>query len=276
MCPEWTQDPLVFASGIAPQIRNMSLLVAIRSGEVFPPMLARAVASLDHMLEGRLTLNVISSDLPGTRLDTESRYRRSGEAIEILQQVWSQDHVHFDGEFWQLRIDTTDPARTWQQNGGPLLYFGGYSELACARRIVTCTSCGPIPRRDCSPRCVTSARELRSTGARSTSDFGSTVSQQSRKEKPNVERVTLSPDGPEVSRIPWGAWRIVDDPTPSAAERTRTVRQIIDTCLETGITTVDHADIYGGYRCEALFGEVRGTHPSFVTDWRSSRSAESV
>ena len=97
------QDPLVFASGIAPQIRNMSLLVAIRSGEVFPPMLARAVASLDHMLEGRLTLNVISSDLPGTRLDSESRYRRSGEAIEILQQVWSQDHVHFDGEFWQLR-----------------------------------------------------------------------------------------------------------------------------------------------------------------------------
>ena len=126
------QDPVVFASGIAPQIRNMSLLVAIRSGEVFPPMLARAVASLDHMLEGRLTLNVISPDLPGTRLDSESRYRRSGEAIEILQQVWSQDHVHFDGEFWQLRIDTTDPARTWQQNGGPLLYFGGYSEPARA------------------------------------------------------------------------------------------------------------------------------------------------
>ena len=71
-----------------------------------------------------------------------------------------------------------------------------------------------------------------------------------------MKRVTLSPDGPEVSRIAWGAWRIVDDPTHSAAERARTVRRIIDTCLETGITTVDHADIYGGYRCEALFGEV--------------------
>lgn len=77
-----------------------------------------------------------------------------------------------------------------------------------------------------------------------------------KKEKPDVQRVTLSPDGPDVSRIAWGAWRIADDPAPSATERVRAVRLIIDTCLETGITTIDHADIYGGYRCEALFGEV--------------------
>ena len=130
------QDPLTFAAGIAPEITNMSLLLAIRSGEVYPPMLARAVASLDHMLKGRLTLNIISSDLPGTTLDSEARYRRSGEAIEIVRQAWTQDHIAFDGEFWQLRVDTTEPAQTWQRNGGPLLYFGGYSEPArslCAK-----------------------------------------------------------------------------------------------------------------------------------------------
>ncbi len=71
-----------------------------------------------------------------------------------------------------------------------------------------------------------------------------------------MERVTLSPDGPEVSRIAWGAWRLDSDPALSAssAEGIRALRQIIDTCLEGGITTVDHADVYGGYRCEEIFG----------------------
>jgi alkanesulfonate monooxygenase len=130
------QDPLVFAAGIAREISQMSLLVAIRSGEIHPPMLARALASLDHMLEGRLTLNVISSDLPGATLDSAARYRRSGEVIAILRQAWSQGRIDHDGEFWQLQLETTEPAQSWQPHGGPLLYFGGYSEPArvlCAR-----------------------------------------------------------------------------------------------------------------------------------------------
>ena len=54
----------------------------------------------------------------------------------------------------------------------------------------------------------------------------------------------------------WGAWRLADDPVlaNNSVESTRAVRQIIDTCLDHGITTVDHADIYGGYRCEEIFG----------------------
>ena len=64
------QDVLTFAAGIAPQTSRINLLTAIRTGEIHPPMLARALASLDHMLEGRLTINIINSDLPGLR-DTE-------------------------------------------------------------------------------------------------------------------------------------------------------------------------------------------------------------
>ena len=124
------QDPLVFAGGVAPMLRQLSLLVAIRCGEVHPPMLARAIASLDHMLQGRLTLNIISSDLPGTELDSPARYRRSREALEILQQAWTQESISFHGEFFDLELATTLPVRPYQQNGGPLLYFGGYSEAA--------------------------------------------------------------------------------------------------------------------------------------------------
>ena len=56
------QDTLTFASAAAPLTSNINLLAAIRCGEVQPIMLARTVATLDHILEGRLTLNVISSN----------------------------------------------------------------------------------------------------------------------------------------------------------------------------------------------------------------------
>ena len=42
---------------------QISLLTAVRCGEVHPPMLARAIATLDHMLAGRLTLNIISKNV---------------------------------------------------------------------------------------------------------------------------------------------------------------------------------------------------------------------
>ncbi len=129
------QDTLTFAAAMAEQTRRIQLLAAVRCGEVHPPMLARAVSTLDHMLEGRLTLNIISSDLPGTKLDSVSRYRRSAEVIQILQQAWTQEAIDFEGEFYQIQL-SSEPIKPYQQNGGPLLYFGGYSEAArelCAR-----------------------------------------------------------------------------------------------------------------------------------------------
>ncbi|WP_020571846.1 LLM class flavin-dependent oxidoreductase [Neolewinella persica] len=120
------QDTLTFAAALAPQLRQMNLLTAIRCGEVHPPMLARALATLDHMLLGKLTVNIISSDLPGTTVDSPTRYRKSREVIEILKQCWTQDHLLFKGEFYNLDLPTA-PVRPYQQNGGPLLYFGGYS-----------------------------------------------------------------------------------------------------------------------------------------------------
>ncbi|MCA9836601.1 MAG: LLM class flavin-dependent oxidoreductase [Trueperaceae bacterium] len=130
LCPssyQVGQDTLTFAAGVAPMTQKINLLTAIRCGEVNPAMLARAIASLDHMLKGRLTVNIISSDLPGESLDSAARYRRSGEVIEIFKQAWTRDAIDFEGEFYKLHLKTTDPVKPYQQKGGPLLYFGGYS-----------------------------------------------------------------------------------------------------------------------------------------------------
>ena len=90
-------------------------------------MLARALATIDHILEGRLTINIISSDLPGEKLSSSDRYQRSREVIKILKQCWEKDSIEFNGNFYNLQIPTTDPVKPYQVNGGPLLYFGGYS-----------------------------------------------------------------------------------------------------------------------------------------------------
>ena len=129
LCPssyQVGQDPISFAAGMATITKQINFLVAIRCGELHPPMLARTIASLDHMLKGRLTINIISSDLPGMKLSSKERYARSREVIQILKQSWTQDQIHFKGKYYQLDLNTR-PVQPYQQNGGPLLYFGGYS-----------------------------------------------------------------------------------------------------------------------------------------------------
>lgn len=121
------QDTLNFVAGMAPLTSTMNFLAAIRCGELHPVMLARTVATLDHMLKGRLTLNVISSDFPGEVADSALRYRRSHEVVQILRQAWTRETIDYEGEFYNFKGLSTDPARPYQQNGGPLLYFGGYS-----------------------------------------------------------------------------------------------------------------------------------------------------
>lgn len=133
LCPssyQVGQDTLTFAAAVAPLTTNINILTAIRCGEVHPPMLGRTISTLDHLLQGRLTLNIISSDLPGTRLDSADRYQRSREVIEILKQGWQQDHIDYKGRFYNIKLDSTAPMKPYQQNGGPLLYFGGYSPAA--------------------------------------------------------------------------------------------------------------------------------------------------
>ncbi len=130
LCPssyQVGQDTLTFASAVAPLTKQINLLTAIRCGEVHPPMLGRAIATLDHILQGRLTINIISSNLPGENMSSADRYQRSREVIEILKQGWTQDHIDFQGQFYNLKLDTTEPVKPYQQHGGPLLYFGGYS-----------------------------------------------------------------------------------------------------------------------------------------------------
>ncbi|WP_298934495.1 LLM class flavin-dependent oxidoreductase [uncultured Ruegeria sp.] len=132
LCPssyQVGQDTLSFVAGCAPITEKINMLAAVRCGEMQPIMLARTIATLDHMLKGRLTVNIISSDFPGEKADSAYRYQRSREVVEILKQAWTQDEINYAGEVYNFGGLTTDPAKPYQI-GGPLLYFGGYSPSA--------------------------------------------------------------------------------------------------------------------------------------------------
>ncbi|HEY5663928.1 MAG TPA: LLM class flavin-dependent oxidoreductase [Ilumatobacter sp.] len=126
-------DNTVFAAGMAP-ITGLRMLLAVRCGELVVPQLARQLGSLDQMLEGRLAINIISSDVPGEQLASEPRYRRTTEIMYVLRELLDGRRVDFHGEFIDLQID---PPRVRTVSGrSPLFYFGGLSPAArdCAAR----------------------------------------------------------------------------------------------------------------------------------------------
>ena len=132
LCPssyQVGQDTLSFVAGCAPLTQSINMLAAVRCGEMQPIMLARTLATLDHMLEGRLTVNIISSDFPGETAESGYRYQRSREVVQILKQAWTADRINHQGEIYTFEDVPTAPAKPYQIDG-PLLYFGGYSPPA--------------------------------------------------------------------------------------------------------------------------------------------------
>lgn len=77
----------------------------------------------------------------------------------------------------------------------------------------------------------------------------------------NADQRSLSPDGPQLSEIvagtmTWGEWGSDYD--------TNTIADLIGHCLDLGVTTFDHADIYGDYSTEEAFGAALDLHSTSV------------
>jgi alkanesulfonate monooxygenase len=119
-------DPWTLAAALGPATTTTRLLPAVRVGEFDPPMFSRAAKSLQQAMDGRLTINIISSEMAGETLESTERYQRTAEAMALLKAFWSDDHVRHDGEWWSYDLPT-GPTRT---RTPPPLYFGGTSEVA--------------------------------------------------------------------------------------------------------------------------------------------------
>jgi alkanesulfonate monooxygenase len=128
-------DTTAFAAAVATQVKRIKLLWATRMGEDWPPQLARRIATLDRILGpnaegtgGRLNVNIISSDMPGEKIESGPRYARATEIMKIVRTLLNGEHLDFQGEFFNLKLD---PARITTISGKcPAFYFGGLSHEA--------------------------------------------------------------------------------------------------------------------------------------------------
>jgi predicted oxidoreductase len=73
----------------------------------------------------------------------------------------------------------------------------------------------------------------------------------------SVSQIALASNGPVVSRLALGAWRLAEWQMQPGD-----ILDLVHRCLDLGITTIDHADMYGGYTCEALFGAALAGEPA--------------
>ncbi len=118
-------DSTAFAASIAVLTRRIKLLLAVRVGEMWPPQLARQIATIDRISGGRLNVNIISSDMPGETMASAPRYARTVEVMQILKTILNGQPLDHQGEHYKLKLDP--PGATTLSGKCPPLYFGGLS-----------------------------------------------------------------------------------------------------------------------------------------------------
>ena len=132
-------DATTFAAAVATVTERVKLLLAIRAGEVVVAQLARQIATLQDVSAGRLTINAISSDVPGETMSSAARYARTTEYFTALKTLLAGERLEMNGDFVRTSIDPPRIAREQVSRGVavPPIYFGGLSDEAkeCAARI---------------------------------------------------------------------------------------------------------------------------------------------
>ncbi|WP_018686215.1 dimethylsulfone monooxygenase SfnG [Actinokineospora enzanensis] len=90
--------------------QRLKVIAAVHPGLWHPAVLAKFIATADHLSGGRAAVNVVSGWFKGEFtalgepwLEHDERYRRSEEFIRVLRASWTEDDAQFAGDFYRLR-----------------------------------------------------------------------------------------------------------------------------------------------------------------------------
>ncbi len=124
------------AAALAAVTTKLELMVAVRPTFHHPATLAKQAANIDHISNGRLSLNVVSSWWKdearryGSAFDAhDDRYARTAEWLDVLKGAWTEPTFTYHGQFYQVDelIVQPKPVSSWSRPH-PVLYAGGESE----------------------------------------------------------------------------------------------------------------------------------------------------
>ena len=116
-------DTVAMASALARATDRIRLLTAVRTGENWPPQLARQLATVQHLSNNRLDINIISSDRAGETLASAPRYQRTLDVMRSLDDLMSGRPSSLTSP--DFTFDT--PAPRIATGPRPAFYFGGLS-----------------------------------------------------------------------------------------------------------------------------------------------------
>jgi dimethylsulfone monooxygenase len=123
------------AAALAAVTEKIEIMVAVRPTFHLPALLAKQAANIDHISNGRLTLNVVSSwwseeaKKYGVHFEQhDDRYARTSEWLDVLDGVWKQDHFSFSGRYYRVDDNVLEPKPVSKPR--PTIYAGGESSAA--------------------------------------------------------------------------------------------------------------------------------------------------
>jgi alkanesulfonate monooxygenase len=139
-------DPLQIAAYAAAHSERIRMLVAHRAGVVFPTLAARMIATLDHITNGRISLNLVPGGTndadprrEGDYLPKEQRYARTGEYLQVLKAAWTADSpISHIGDYYHFE-DYRPRVRPLQRPWVPLFLAGSSvaGQIAAGRHADT-------------------------------------------------------------------------------------------------------------------------------------------
>ncbi|HET9903649.1 MAG TPA: dimethyl sulfone monooxygenase SfnG [Xanthobacteraceae bacterium] len=128
-------EALTLTSALAAVTQKIKLISAIHPGLWHPGVIAKAVATIDHISNGRAAVNIVSGWFKGEFigygepwLDHDERYRRSEEFIRVLKGLWTQETFTFKGDFYRINEAPLKPKP--MQRPHPEIFQGGNSKAA--------------------------------------------------------------------------------------------------------------------------------------------------
>lgn len=123
------------AAALAAVTRELELMVAVRPTFHLPALLAKQAANIDHISNGRVSLNVVSSWWAeearkfGVHFEQhDDRYARTSEWLDIVDAAWKRDHFSYSGKYYSVQDTVVQPKPVSQPR--PTIYAGGESEAA--------------------------------------------------------------------------------------------------------------------------------------------------
>ncbi|MGW0818564.1 LLM class flavin-dependent oxidoreductase [Streptomyces viridiviolaceus] len=128
----WCEDAWLATAMVSRHTEHLKFLIAFRPGFVSPTLAAQMASTFQRQSGGRLLLNVVTGGESheqrayGDFLDKDDRYRRTGEFLHIVRQLWEGKTVDLHGE--HLRVE--DARLTRVPDPVPDIYFGGSSPIA--------------------------------------------------------------------------------------------------------------------------------------------------